>query len=110
VRKGKKRNTIFMLLYTSEFTLFENEYPELDEDITNRAKKEMDDGYLSQDYYRNLNAKLELIGDREETFDYDSYSWTEHISRKLGQWEPSPKKLLEQLKKRGFIFKDTKNE
>jgi len=30
-----------MLLYTSEFTLFENEYPELDEDITNRAKKEM---------------------------------------------------------------------
>ena len=65
---------------------------------------------MSQDYYRNLNAKLGLIGDREETFDYDSYSWTEHISRKLGQWQPSTKRLLEQLEKRGFSFNDTENE
>ncbi len=96
--------------YPLEFVLFENEYPELDKNAVNRAKKEMDDGYLSQNYYRNLNAKLGLIGDREETFDYDSYSWTEHISRKLGQWEPSTKRLLEQLEKRGFSFKDTENE
>ena len=96
--------------YPLEFVLFENEYPELDNEDIERAKKEMDDGYLSQDYYKNLNAKLGLIGDREETFDYDSYSWTEHISRKLGQWEPSTKRLLEQFEKRGFSFKDTENE
>ena len=96
--------------YPLEFVLFENEYPELDEDAINKSKKEMDDGYLSQDYYRNLNAKLGLIGDREETFNLDTYSWTEHISRKLGQWEPSTKRLLEQLEKRGFSFKDTENE
>lgn len=96
--------------YPLEFVLFENEYPELDEDAINKAKKEMDDGYLSQDYYRKLNAKLGLIGNKEETYDYDTYSWTEHISRKLGQWEPSTNKLLEQLEKRGFSFKDTENK
>ena len=96
--------------YPLEFVLFENEYPELDNEDIERAKKKMDDGYLSQDYYKSMNAKIDLIGDREETFDYDSYSWTEHISRKLGQWEPSTKRLLEQFEKRGFSFKDTENE
>ncbi|MDP8313856.1 MAG: hypothetical protein RAP70_02140, partial [Candidatus Celaenobacter antarcticus] len=74
------------------------------------AKKKMDDGYLSQNYYKNLNAKIGLIGDRKEEFDYETYSWTEHISRKLVQWEPSPKRLLEQLKKRGFHIQETDNE
>ena len=92
--------------YPMDFTLFENEYPKLNENMINRAKKEMDDGYLSQDYYKKMNAKISLVGDREEKFDYDTYSWTEHISRKLGQWEPSPTKLLEQFHKRGFSFKD----
>ncbi len=49
-----------------------------------------------------MNAKIGLIGDRKEEFDYETYSWTEHISRKLGQWEPSSKNLLEQFNKRGF--------
>ena len=96
--------------YPLEFVLFENEYPELDKKSIELAKEKMDEGYLSQNYYKNMNAKLGLIGDREETFDYDSYSWTEHISRKLGQWEPSTKRLLEQFEKRGFSFKDTENE
>ena len=96
--------------YPLDFTLFENEYPELDEDAVNLAKKKMDDGYLSQNYYKNLNAKIGLIGDRKEEFDYETYSWTEHISRKLGQWEPSSKRLLEQLKKRGFHIQETDNE
>ena len=33
---------------------------------------------------------------------YDNYSWTEHISRKWGQWYASPDELLEQLRLRGF--------
>jgi len=90
--------------YPLEFTLFENKYPKLGQDVISKAMREMDEGYLAQDYYRNLNAKIPLEGDREETFTYDNYSWTEHISRKWGQWYPEPKTLLEQLEKRGFYI------
>jgi hypothetical protein len=57
---------------------------------------------LAQDYYRKANAKIPLEGKREETFTYDNYCWTEHICRKVGQWFPDPKELLEQFEKRGF--------
>jgi nitroreductase len=96
--------------YPLDFTLFEEKYPELDEEAIERAKKKMDDGYLSQDYYKSMNAKIDLIGNREETFDYDTYSWTEHISRKLGQWQPSPEELLKQFRKRGFNIQGTDDE
>jgi hypothetical protein len=66
--------------------------------------KQMDEGYLAQDYYRLQNAKIQLEGNRKEPHTYDTYSWTEHISRKLGQWEPDPKELLGQLEKRGFFL------
>jgi hypothetical protein len=33
---------------------------------------------------------------------YDDYSWTEHVSRKWGQWLSEPKELLDQLEKCGF--------
>ena len=88
--------------YPLDFTLFEDEYPELDNTTIRKAMKEMDEGYLNQDYYRKLKAKIPLRIDREETFTYDNYSWTEHICRKWGQWHPSPEILLEQLEKRGF--------
>jgi nitroreductase len=86
------------------FTLFEDKYSELDEETISKAMKQMDEGYLAQDYYRKMNAKIPLEGDRKETFTYDNYSWTEHISRKWGQWHPEPKELLEQLEKRGFYI------
>jgi len=89
--------------YPMEFTLFEDKYPELDSKTIQKAMKVMDEGYLAQDYYRKMNAKIPLEGkDREETFTYADYSWTEHICRKWGQWYPEPKELLEQLEKRGF--------
>ena len=72
------------------------------DDEINDAMKQMDEGYLSQNYYRKLKAKIHLEGEREETFTYDNYSWTEHISRKWGQWYESPTELLTQLDKRGF--------
>ena len=90
--------------YLMEFTLFKDKYPKLDDDTISEAMREMDDGYLTQDYYRNLNAKIRLEGDREETFTYDDYSWTEHICRKWGQWYPDPKNLLEQFERRGFYI------
>lgn len=88
--------------YPLEFTLFEDRYPELEDDLVLRAMKEMDSGYLNQDYYRKANARIQLEGGRKETFTYDNYSWTEHICRKWGQWYPDAKGLLEQLEKRGF--------
>jgi hypothetical protein len=88
--------------YPLEYTLFGDKYPKLDENIVSKAMRQMDEGYLAQDYYRRLKAKIPLKVDREETFTYDDYSWTEHICRKLGQWDPEPDELLEQLRKRGF--------
>jgi nitroreductase len=88
--------------YPKEFTLFENKYPKIGEATVARAMKQMDKGYLAQEYYRKANAKIRLEGRRRETFTYDNYSWTEHICRKVGQWYPDPKELIEQLEKRGF--------
>jgi FMN reductase (NADPH) len=88
--------------YPLEYTLFESEYPELDEDVVSRAMQQMDEGYLAQDYYRKNNAKISLTSGRKETFTFENYSWTEHICRKWGQWFPDPKELLDQFEKRGF--------
>ena len=90
--------------YPTEFILFEDKYPQLSEETVSKAMKQMDEGYLAQDYYRKMNAKIPLEGDRKETFTYADYSWTEHICRKWGQWYPEPKELLEQLEKRGFYI------
>ena len=98
--------------YPLEFTLFEDSYPEFDADAIKQAMKVMDDRFLAEDYYRAANIMIPLQGEREETFDFASYSWTEHISRKAGQWLPLPEPLLGQLKKCGFdIFgKDEKTK
>jgi nitroreductase len=88
--------------YPIEFTLFEDKYPELSDEMISHAMKQMDEGYLAQDYYRKLNAKIPLEMNRPETFTYENYSWTEHICRKWGQWYSEPKELLEQLENRGF--------
>jgi nitroreductase len=94
--------------YPMEFTLFEDKYPELSDEMISKAMKQMDEGYLAQDYYRRLKAKIPLEPNRPETFTYENYSWTEHICRKWGQWYPEPKELLKQLEKRGFHITGTK--
>ncbi len=88
--------------YPIEFALFEDRYPELDRTSVERAMAAMDEGYLAQDYYRLRDAKLPLGEGREETFSYDDYSWTEHISRKLGQWGEDPSEPLRALAACGF--------
>jgi len=88
--------------YPFEYAFFEDAYPELDEQTVRRAMDVMDQGYLAQDYYRAHKAKIALEGEREETFTYDDYSWTEHISRKWGQWFASPDEVIEQLAQCGF--------
>jgi nitroreductase len=88
--------------YPLDFTLFEDEYPEFSDDQIKEAMKVMDEGYLAQDYYREANYRITLDGDREETFTFDDYSWTEHISRKVGQWIPSLDEIVEPLARYGF--------
>ena len=88
--------------YPIEFTLFEDEYPPLDPEVVRKAMKAMDEGYLREGYYRRLDAKIPLEEGRQDEFTYDSYSWTEHISRKAGQWEASPRRILEQFARCGF--------
>ena len=84
------------------FTLFEDEYPEFSDEQVAEAMKVMDEGYLAQGYYVKQRAKLRIEGEKEDTYTYENYTWTEHISRKWGQWFESPKELLDQLEKRGF--------
>lgn len=88
--------------YPISFTLFEDEYPQFNEDEIDQAMKLMDEGYMGQNYYRKDKIMIRLEEEREETFTYDTYGWTEHISRKWGQWYKSPEELLGQLAKRGF--------
>jgi nitroreductase len=88
------------------FVLFEDQYPEFDDSQLEAAMQVMDEGYLAQDYYRQLKARIRLEVDREEIFNYETYSWTEHISRKWGQWFPSLSDLLGEFEARGFILKE----
>jgi nitroreductase len=88
--------------YPLEFTLFEDTYPELSDGQIQRAMAVMDEGYLAQEYYRRAGYQIPLEGERQETFTFENYSWTEHISRKTGQWMPSLKDLIEPLARCGF--------
>lgn len=95
--------------YPLEFSLFEDTYPQFSEETIQQAMATMDQGYLAQDYYRRAHYMIPLENGREETFSYDNYSWTEHISRKAGQWLASPRDLLDQLAKCGFKIKLEEN-
>ena len=88
--------------YPSAFSCFEETYPELTDEMVMEAMKVMDEGYLAQEYYKRQRAKIPLENGRKETFTYEDYSWTEHISRKWGQWDKDPKRILDQFEKRAF--------
>lgn len=88
--------------YPLEFTLFEDRYPELSEETIRASMRAMDEGYMGQGYYRRANYIIELEDGRPETYDFDTYGWTEHISRKVGQWLKSPEDILDPLRECGF--------
>ncbi len=88
--------------YPLDVALHEGRYRVPDDEAIERAMSVMDDGYLAQDYYREAGVMIPLAEGREETFTYDTYSWTEHISRKWGQWMADPRELTEPLREQGF--------
>jgi len=90
--------------YPLEFTLFEGAYPELSDAAVAGAMKTMDEGYLAQRYYERLKARIRIESGAPETCTYETYGWTEHISRKWGQWSASPDELLNAFEECGFTF------
>ena len=96
--------------YPLEFTLFENEYPQLTEAMIQEAMRVMDEGYLAQDYYRKANYIIPLEGEKPETYTFENYSWTEHISRKLGLWQKSASGILAAFEKCGFHIPNMNEE
>lgn len=88
--------------YPQEYVLFDGQYPRLSDEDVERAMAVMDQGYLEQDYYRQANYIIALEDKREEKFTFDTYGWSEHISRKWGQWYPSNRELLDKLRACGF--------
>lgn len=90
--------------YPMDFKLFKNRYPRLGPARVRKAMEVMDRGFLKQGYYRKAGLILPLAGGRKEKFTFDGYSWTEHQSRKWGQWNADIRPLLRLLGKRGFIL------
>ncbi len=88
--------------YPIDFVLFEDKYPEFAEEQITRAMQVMDEGYLKENYYERRTGLINLEVDREETFTYDNYSWTEHISRKWGQWLKDEEEIMSKLRACGF--------
>lgn len=88
--------------YPLSYTLFENTYPVFSDENITSAMQEMDDGYAAQDYYRRLGAHIDLDSGHREAHAGSTYSWTEHISRKAGQWHASAEEITEQIRKCGF--------
>lgn len=96
--------------YPLSYHLFEDSYPELKQEETEEAMMVMDTGYLKQDYYRRAGYMVPLPKGMDEEHDYDSYSWTEHISRKLGLWGGEPGEILKQLRACGFSICEESDE
>jgi nitroreductase len=88
--------------YPLDYFLFEDTYPEFTDEQLDRAMSAMDEGYLKQNYYKKSGSMITLADGREETFTLDNYGWTEHISRKWGQWFPLADDLLAELARCGF--------
>ena len=93
--------------YPMEFTCFEGKYPEMTTPFVTNAMKVMDDGYLAQGYYKKQNAMIKLDGEKEETFTFENYSWTEHISRKCALYTDA--KLRTAYEKIGFVVPDNED-
>lgn len=83
--------------------LFEDEYHDLTEEEVADAMSVMDAGLIREGYYRKLGAKIPKPEGGEDAVDYDSYGWSEHISRKYAR-QAASHKLKEMLSKKGIVL------
>ena len=89
--------------YPISFSLFEEEYPQFSSETVREAMRIMDEGYLAQNYYRRAKYMIPLEVEKTEDYTFKTYSWTEHICRKVGQWLRSPEDILTKLERCGFM-------
>lgn len=83
--------------------LFKDEYHDLTEDEVTRAMSVMDAGLIREGYYRNLGAKIPKPEGGDDAVDYDSYGWSEHISRKYAR-QAASQRLKKLLADKGIVL------
>ncbi len=84
-----------------QYSAYQDEYLDHSTADIEACMKVMDEGYLTQNYYVERNAKIPLQKGKDD-IDYENYSWCEHISRKFcqGGWAKYP--FLEMLRLQDF--------
>jgi len=88
--------------YPLKSIAFEDVYKEPTESELKEMMRAMDEGYITQGYYIKQKAKIPFKDNREDPYDYDKYSWTEHISRKVIQGIWGNSSVLTILKNHGI--------
>ena len=88
--------------YPLKFTAFEDVYHDPSDEEINEMMKAMDEGYITQGYYIKQKAKIPFKDGRADEIDYDKYSWSEHISRKLTQGIWGEEALFKILERHGI--------
>lgn len=101
-------NTEVRPRFPLQFTAFEDEYLDHSDADIGSCMKVMDEGMLAQGYYIKEKTKISLK-EGEDDIGFDTYSWCEHISRKMcqGRWSPDP--LFTILERHGFRPNDEKD-
>lgn len=97
-----KEETEIRPRYPLEYNAFKDSYKELTEEELRVCMKEMDEGYITQGYYIKNKAKIPLPEGQEDDIDYDKYSWSEHISRKMIKREFKREPLIDVIRRHGF--------
>lgn len=87
--------------FPTKYTAFEDSYHELTTKELLSCMHSMDEGYITQGYYIKQKAKIPLKKGTDK-INYDKYSWSEHISRKISQGMRTNKSLLNILREQGF--------
>ncbi len=88
--------------YPLKYVAFEDTYCDPNPTEIQEMMKAMDDGYLTQGYYIKQRAKIPFKNNRTDIIDYDRYSWSEHICRKITQGILRNESLFQIIKRHGI--------
>jgi nitroreductase len=98
-------NTEVRPRFPLKYSAFENTYRDHSDQDIEECMRVMDEGYLAQGYYIKEKTKIKLKEGKDD-IDFDTYSWSEHISRKMCQGRWSDESLFAILEKHGIKPRD----